>query len=48
MTTKTALQLNDVDLQAVGALVTTVAEDPEQGQTEWEATVNWAPSVPRS
>jgi len=41
MTTKTALQLNDVDLQAVGALVTTVAEDPEQGQTEWEATVNW-------
>lgn len=41
MTTKTEPQLNDVDLQAVGALVSAVAEDPEQGQTEWQATVNW-------
>lgn len=41
MTTKTEQQLNDVDLQAVGALVTAVADDPEQGQTEWQATVNW-------
>ena len=41
MTTKTEQQLNDVDLQAVGALVAAVAEDPEQGQTEWQATVNW-------
>ena len=41
MTTKTEQQLNDVDLQAVGALVSAVAEDPEQGQTEWQATVNW-------
>ena len=41
MTTKIEQQLNDVDLEAVGALVTAVAEDPEQGQTEWQATVNW-------
>ena len=41
MTTKTEQQLNDVDLQAVGALVAAVADDPEQGQTEWQATVNW-------
>jgi len=41
MTTKTEQQLNDVNLEAVGALVAAVADDPEQGQTEWQATVTW-------
>ncbi|MCY4371704.1 MAG: OsmC family protein [bacterium] len=41
MTTQTEQKLNDVDIGAVGALVTAVAEDPDKGQTEWQATVNW-------
>ncbi|MCY4621854.1 MAG: OsmC family protein [bacterium] len=41
MTTKTEQRLNDVNLEAVGALVAAVADDPEQGQTEWQATVTW-------
>lgn len=41
MTTKTEQKLNDVNLEAVGALVAAVADDPEQGQTEWQATVTW-------
>lgn len=41
MTTQTKEQLNDVDLEAVGTLVAAVAADPEQGQTEWQATVTW-------
>ena len=41
MTTKTEVKLNEVDIEAVGALVSAVAEDPGKGQTEWSATVNW-------
>lgn len=41
MTTVAEQKLNDVDLGAVGALVAAVKEDPEQGQTEWQATVTW-------
>ena len=41
MTTQTSSQLNDVNLNAVGALVAAVAEDPDRGQTEWQATVTW-------
>lgn len=40
MTTRTE-PLNDVNLQAVGELVAAVAENPEKGQTEWQATVTW-------
>ena len=41
MTTQTQARLNDVDIEAVGALVSAVAEDPEKGQTDWSATVTW-------
>ncbi len=41
MSTQTAERLNDVDLEAVGALVTAVQEDPDKGQTEWQASVAW-------
>ena len=41
MTTQTEERLNEVDLEAVGALVQAVADDPGKGQTEWEATVTW-------
>ena len=41
MTTTTEAKLNEVDIEAVGALVSAVAEDPGKGQTEWSATVNW-------
>ena len=33
--------LNDVDLDAVASLTNAVKNDPEQGQTEWNATVTW-------
>ncbi len=41
MTTQTEVRLNEVDIEAVGALVSAVAEDPEKGQTDWSATVTW-------
>ena len=41
MTTLTQQNLNDVDLEAVGALVAAVQENPDKGQTEWQATVAW-------
>ncbi len=41
MTTEVAAPLNDVDLESVGSLIAAVADDPEKGQTEWKATVNW-------
>ncbi len=41
MTTQTEQLLNDVDIAAVGALVEAVQENPDNGQTEWQATVNW-------
>jgi len=41
MTTQTRETLNDVDLDAVGAPVAALAEDPDRGQTEWQATVTW-------
>jgi uncharacterized OsmC-like protein len=41
MTTQTQEKLNDVDIEAVGALVAAVQEDPKKGQTEWQATVEW-------
>jgi uncharacterized OsmC-like protein len=33
--------LNDVDLDAVVALVGAVGDDPENGQTVWKADVHW-------
>lgn len=33
--------LNEVDFEAVGALVGAVAADPEVGQTVWRADVHW-------
>ena len=41
MTTTLETRLNDVDLEAVGALVSAVQDDPATGQTEWRATVDW-------
>jgi uncharacterized OsmC-like protein len=36
-----AVNLNDVDLEAVVALVGAVGEDAEKGQTVWRADVHW-------
>lgn len=41
MTTNLNVQLNDVDLESVGSLISAVAEDPDKGQTEWKAAVTW-------
>jgi uncharacterized OsmC-like protein len=41
MTTTTDGQLNDVDLNAVGALVGAIKERPGAAQTTWSAEVRW-------
>jgi uncharacterized OsmC-like protein len=41
MTTTTDGQLNDVDLNAVGALVEAIKERPGAAQTTWSAEVRW-------
>lgn len=41
MATQTEQRLNNVDIEAVGALAAAVQEDPDKGQTEWQATVEW-------
>ena len=41
MTTTTDGQLNEVDLNAVGALVEAIKQDPSAAQTTWSAEVRW-------
>lgn len=41
MTTTSDTRLNDVDLDAVGALVQAVQQDPAHGRTTWAAHVSW-------
>lgn len=41
MTTEATVGLNDVDLNAVGALVAAIQDDPENAETTWRATVDW-------
>jgi uncharacterized OsmC-like protein len=41
MTTSTEGQLNQVDLNAVGALVEQIKEQPSAAQTTWSAQVRW-------
>jgi uncharacterized OsmC-like protein len=41
MTTSTDGQLNEVDLNAVGALIDKVKQRPEAAQTTWSAEVRW-------
>ena len=41
MTTTTDGQLNAVDLNAVGALVEAIKQDPSAAQTTWSAEVRW-------
>jgi uncharacterized OsmC-like protein len=41
MTTTTDGQLNEVDLNAVGALVEAIKQDASAAQTTWSAEVNW-------
>ena len=41
MTTTTEVQLNQVDLAAVGALVSTIQKRPEAAETTWAAQVRW-------
>ena len=40
MTTST-IQLNDVDIAAVGTLVDAITEDPRRADTTWSASVSW-------
>jgi len=40
MTASTSL-LNDVDIQAVGGLISKIQADPTKGDTQWRATVTW-------
>ncbi len=39
--TPTPERLNDVDLEAVGALAGAITEDPARGATAWRADVRW-------
>lgn len=39
--TTTSIQINDVDIAAVGGLVTAIQEDPGKADTTWRATVGW-------
>ena len=41
MTTTTSRTLNDVDLDAVGALVEAIQNDPGKAGTTWKSTVEW-------
>lgn len=41
MTTTTDGQLNEVDLNAVGALVEAIKQNPSNAQTTWSAEVRW-------
>lgn len=41
MTIDSVTRLNDVDLEAVGGLVQTIADDPAKAQTTWAAHVTW-------
>ena len=41
MTTTTDGQLNEVDLNAVGALVEAIKQDSSAAQTTWSAEVRW-------
>jgi uncharacterized OsmC-like protein len=41
MTTTTDGQLNEVDLNAVGALVEAIKQNPSDAQTTWSAEVRW-------
>jgi uncharacterized OsmC-like protein len=41
MTTTTDGQLNEVDLNTVGALVEAIKQDPSAAQTTWSAEVRW-------
>jgi len=47
MTTTTDGQLNEVDLNAVGALVEAIKQDPSAAQTTWSAELaGWGPGPP--
>ena len=41
MTTETTTLLNEVDLDAVGALVNAISADPAQARTSWTSRVRW-------
>ena len=41
MTTEATVDLNDVDLEAVGSLVAAIKDDPAKAQTTWRSTVEW-------
>ena len=41
MTTQIDRTLNDVNLEAVGGLAAAIHQEPEKGQTVWEAEVTW-------
>lgn len=39
--TPTPIRVNDVDLQAVGALASAIIEEPTRAATQWRADVTW-------
>jgi len=41
MTSNVDAKLNDVNLEAVGALASAIAEEPDKAATVWQATVTW-------
>jgi uncharacterized OsmC-like protein len=41
MTERTSRQLNDVNLEAIGALIEKVRREPEAAKTQWKADVRW-------
>jgi uncharacterized OsmC-like protein len=41
MTERTSGQLNDVNLEAMGALIEKIRREPEAAKTQWKADVHW-------
>ena len=41
MTERTSRQLNDVNLEAIGALIEKIRQEPEAAKTQWKADVRW-------
>ncbi|HSD10275.1 MAG TPA: OsmC family peroxiredoxin, partial [Candidatus Binatia bacterium] len=41
MTERTSCQLNDVNLEAIGALIEKIRREPGAAKTRWKADVRW-------
>ncbi|HET9762929.1 MAG TPA: OsmC family protein [Casimicrobiaceae bacterium] len=41
MTERTSRQLNDVNLEAIGALIEKIRQEPQAAKTQWKADVRW-------